>query len=629
MAIYVPMTMEAIEEAKRKMISSESKDSIGQLSDTFEKDIIVGVYALTRDTLSNKEPLVIKNDDELKTLDINLPIKYDGEVTTPGKTIFNQILPPKLRSNDPIDKKKLKSLMVKIYNMYGEEERSKYVDFCQRVAELGAKYYTVQGQTFSLDDLEIPDSIVKIKEQLTKTKDPSEADLLLKKAEKELLAHIKKHNINLDNFVSAGGLKGMSQMRQILVAKGIVQNLDGSVDIINHSYSDGFDSVEYFKGGRGARSGIIDRVINTSDTGYLSRILVYVLQRVEGDPGVKDCGTKRYLPIKANSDIAKRLHGRYVVNQLGFLTLFDETKHTDKIINLRSPVYCQSPRICSACYGQLLQRNKTHYVGILAGEILGEYFTQNIMRTFHVGGSVSVKRVDLLKDLSQIMDDADKDYLLKHFKQDESKFISDTDGSIIIDMKAYEDHEKDIDITDFEINMNYGYFKLITKDKREIDITLDCMVHIDLKDKSLEKQNDIIKIDYVKDSTIFNTVPTPDIFSEKVKIAQALFSGRSPWKNSNHFFYKVNDMYSGLGCDLVHVEVLVSNLLRDKGNPSYPARRNKKYNPMIISLKKIPARESWLQSFLFENPNESIMMGLLYDRPETETVLERIVTGNL
>jgi hypothetical protein len=80
--------------------------------------------------------------------------------------------------------------------------------------------------------------------------------------------------------------------------------------------------------------------------------------------------------------------------------------------------------------------------------------------------------------------------------------------------------------------------------------------------------------------------------------------------------------------DLVHMEVLVSNLLRDKGNPSYPARLNKNYNPVINSLKKIPQKESWLQALSFENPKEAITTGLLYDRPTNETILEKIITGN-
>ncbi len=75
---------------------------------------------------------------------------------------------------------------------------------------------------------------------------------------------------------------------------------------------------------------------------------------------------------------------------------------------------------------------------------------------------------------------------------------------------------------------------------------------------------------------------------------------------------------------------MVSNLLRDAGNPAYPARLNpKEYRPKIISLTAIPIQESWLQAFCFQNSKEAITNGLLYDRSEKETILEKLVTGNL
>ena len=80
--------------------------------------------------------------------------------------------------------------------------------------------------------------------------------------------------------------------------------------------------------------------------------------------------------------------------------------------------------------------------------------------------------------------------------------------------------------------------------------------------------------------------------------------------------------------DLIHFEILASNLLRDKGNPSYPARLNPDYGAVIRSLKSIPKLESWLQALAFENPKESITTGLIYDRPTDETILEKLITGN-
>jgi len=160
-------------------------------------------------------------------------------------------------------------------------------------------------------------------------------------------------------------------------------------------------------------------------------------------------------------------------------------------------------------------------------------------------------------------------------------------------------------------------------------VTIDNKIEISLKDKKLTKSDNSIIIEFPTKSEVFDCISTSEIFSEKVKMIDALLSGRTPWRNSDHFFMKVYDVYSTLntGSDLVHFEILVSNLLRDKGNPSYPARLNKNYDPMVVSLKKIPKHESWLQAFAFEDPKDAITSGLVYDRPVSETILEKLISG--
>jgi hypothetical protein len=46
-----------------------------------------------------------------------------------------------------------------------------------------------------------------------------------------------------------------------------------------------------------------------------------------------------------------------------------------------------------------LKRHKSPFVGIIASQILGEVNTQAIMRTFHTGGVVKVKKKEMIKDI--------------------------------------------------------------------------------------------------------------------------------------------------------------------------------------------------------------------------------------
>jgi len=631
MAIYVPITKEAIAEVKDKMIHSNSMDSINSVGDEFSKDVVIGIYALTQDSPSRKAPIVIRNDEQLFGLEPLDIVKYDGEVTTVGRVLFNRILPSKkYHTNKALTKSDIKVLVQKIHKEYGLKDKEKYVDFCFNLINIGVKYYTIMAPSFTMDDLmNIPASILKLKEKLKVTTDPVEASKIMKEIEKELKEHCEKKNNNIGLIGKAGGLKGgYNQATQIIVSKGLIQT-PGEVKIFPHSYSDGFSSQEFFNNGYSARQGMIDRVINTSDTGYLSRQLVFALQRVEADPRIKDCKTKRTITLKVTHDIANRLSGRYIVNKFGVVVPFDKKIHLGEVVSLRSPLYCLSKSICRTCYGELLLRNKTRYVGILAGEILGEKLTQTIMRTFHVGGSISIKSINIMEELTRIMSDGDKRFFEKSFQQSSNKLVSLVNGEIEINKTEYKDAKKDIHIDKQKVLLNYAYFKLKHL-AYNTEVTIDNKIEIDLKDKKITESDNIIRIEFSANSEVFHCLPTPDAFSEKIKIFDSLFSGRSPWRNADHYCLKIYNLYVGLGtdADMIHFEILASNLLRDKGNPSYPARLNRKYNPMVGSLKSLPGLESWLQALSFENPKQSITTGLMYDRPSSETILEKLVTGN-
>lgn len=629
MSLFVPITKEAIQEAREKMLTSKSKDSMTAINDDFSKDVIIGIYALTQDTSSKRAPLAIRSDDQLDKLDPLDKIKYDGEVTTVGRILFNRILPnKKYHINKSMAKSDIKQLVSKIHSDYAETEKNKYVDFCDDLVKLGMKYFTIMAPSFTLDDLEVPKKVLKGKDKL-KGATPEEAHEISQNMQEKLQEYVESKNTNIGLIGKAGGLKGgYGQARQIVASKGLVQNPEGGVSAIESSYGDGLSTKEFFDSGFGSRQGIIDRVINTSDTGYLSRQLVYALQRVEADPRIRDCGTKRFFTIKVTNDIAKRLLGRNVINKDGNIVPFNQKTHLGKVIHLRSPLYCLTNHICRTCYGELLLRNKTRYVGILAGQICGERLTQTIMRTFHIGGAVSIKTIDIIKEISRIMSDSDKHYLNKNFKQDGSKLLSLVNGEIIIQPGDYKNPKKDIHVTQDKIMLSYAYFT-VKYLGYSIEVTIDNKIEIDLKDKKFEEKEHHIKIDFIKDSAVFDCVSTSDVFSEKVKIIESLLSGRTPYRNSEHFCMKIYDLYIGLNtdADMIHFEILASNLLRDSGNPSYPARLNKNYNAIVRPIKSLPGYESWLQSFAFVDPKGSISTGLLYDRPTDETILEKLITG--
>ena len=448
-----------------------------------------------------------------------------------------------------------------------------------------------------------------------------------------LQKYLVDNQLNLGVIGAGGGLKGgYGQLRQILVCKGIVAGPKGSIDTISDSYCQGMKPYDFFSSGYASRNGIIDRVINTSDTGYLSRRLVYALQRVEANPQISDCGTKRFLTLKVTKDAASRLKGRYVLNDDNKLELFDADKYMNKVIKVRSPIYCKTPHLCRKCYGELLMRNRTRNVGVLAAQILGERLSQVTMKQFHVGGSIDVKTINIVELLTNMLDTSAKLLFDKQFQQQNSNLVCiQNGGKIIIDRQYYSD-KKDLVIKPNEyIDMTYGFF-IIDMGSYSIDVAIDNMIRIPLNQNKLIETDDEIIIEFQPNTIVFTAIPTPQIFSKQVKIIDALFSGKSPFKSPDHFVQKIYDVYQGLGtnADMVHFEVLASNLLRDKNNPSYPARLNPRtYDATVLSLNSIPKMESWASAFAFQDPKDAIMTGLLYPRPTDESIIEKVMSGNL
>lgn len=635
MAVYIPLTRQSIEEVKDKMITSSSMDSYGMCADDLSKDFVIGIYNLTKDDIrfKNIKPKVIKDEKELKELHPNYPIIIDGEITTVGRHIFNSIVPSKkYRISGPAGKKQVNKMIKEANNEFFQTNRKVYSEFVANIMRLGAKYYTLIPVTFSIDDLKLPESILKLKPQLDNAT-PEQAQRIIEKMEKMLEVYLVENQLNLGIIGAAGGLKnGYSQLRQILICKGIVAGPKGTIDTIKDSYCEGMKSYDFFSSGYASRSGIIDRVLNTADTGYLSRRLVYALQRVEANPELKDCGTKKTITLKVTPDIAGRLTGRYVYNEDDKLELFDKDKWMNKIIRLRTPVFCKSTGICRHCYGELLMRNRTRYVGVLAAQILGERLSQVTMKQFHVGGSINVKLINIDEALTSMLDPISKMSYQKQFKTQDTNLLCIADGGkIIIENEYYKDKGDLVVKEGKQIDMTYGFFT-IDMDSYKIDVAIDNKIQIPLDKNKLIRTENGYEILFSPGTIVFIAVPTPQIFSKQVKIIDALFSGKSPFKSPDHFVQKVYETYKGLGsgADMVHYEVLVSNLLRDKGNPAYPARINPdKYDAIVISLNSIPKMESWLQAFAFQDPKDAIMTGLIYQRPSKETILEKLITGNL
>lgn len=446
MAVHVPLTEEAVSEAKDIMLSSHNllKPATGDPIVTPSQDIVWGAYYMTfaDDSFVNKEEKELKcfsNEDEavlaydhgFLNLHEAVRIRINGSLlkTTVGRLIFNRILPEKLRFiNEVVGKGKLKNLIKDCLATYSEEDTVKFID---NLKNKSFSFITKSGLSWGFGDLPNiaqKDELIKQADKEVENIMEQYEDGLLTESErytkvietwtntKEKIADLcKKSLVNvlpLYSMIESGARGSWSQPVQILGMKGLVTSPSGAIIElpVKGNFKQGFGVLEYFISTHATRKGLSDTALRTANAGYLTRRLVDVAQDVIVTE--EDCGDDEGLIItKAEAtatgdDFFKKLYGRYLAKDLvdakgKVLIKAGELLSEEKIAGIkdkdveeaciRSVLSCRLHKgVCAKCYGYDLAYNRDvrlgTTVGIIAAQSIGEPGTQLTMRTFHTGG---------------------------------------------------------------------------------------------------------------------------------------------------------------------------------------------------------------------------------------------------
>ncbi len=212
-----------------------------------------------------------------------------------------------------------------------------------------------------------------------------------------------------------GARGSWSQARQLVGFRGFVSNAQGQLCNlpVSEGFAYGLRVHEYFLSCYGARKGIIDTALRTSESGHLTRKMVEVTQRftiterqclnptiMEYPVGVNVTLTGHFKPLQSLI-----LEGRYASESItdfkSHTVLLSNSRVLDnntllfllsqnrRFVRLYSALSCEG-LICQRCYG--VDRSTGNIVklgasvGTVAGQSVGEPGTQLVLRTFHTGG---------------------------------------------------------------------------------------------------------------------------------------------------------------------------------------------------------------------------------------------------
>jgi DNA-directed RNA polymerase subunit beta' len=446
MAVHVPLSQKAIEEARTLMLPSNNllRPADGSpVATPSSKEMALGAYYLTsEDTKLTPYPSVFGDKDEAvyayqsENIEVRQKIKVliDGHIieTTAGRILFNEALPENFDFiNEATTSSVIKSLFVKAYGTVSKERVVQMVDDIKDLGFLGG---TMSGISFGIFDAKIFPGKGKVlaeaDEKVAEIEENFEQGLITAEEKKRLtqeiwievsedLADKTWDQMEPDNPIrvvidAKVGRASRDQVKQLAAIRGLVVDPLGKiVELpIKSNFREGLSVFEYVTSSRGSRKGLTDTAIKTADAGYLTRRLVDVAHDVL--IRLEDCGTKEGYLVKKEvrpQAFAMRIYGRVaaqdIVDPKGKKTfvvagdlideetakLIDEAGVTEVVI--RSPLACEARYgMCVKCYGWDLGTKKMVElgmpVGVVAAQSIGEPGTQLTLRTKHAAGVVGV-----------------------------------------------------------------------------------------------------------------------------------------------------------------------------------------------------------------------------------------------
>ena len=368
MAVHVPLSQKAVQEARELMLSSRNllKPADGEPIISPSKDMVLGVYYLTTSDTSRKHPGEGRNFADIDEVELaynlgQLEVHSEIQVvvttwyddngdrlskpeerllkTTVGRVIFNRILPPEIQFiNRKLDKGELKDLIAELYEIGGESQTPEVAD---RIKEIGFTYATRSGYSIAVSDIAVPPEKQEIINRSLQEVELVQRDfrrgLLTEQEQNERVINIWQRTTNdvadavkrymdphgnLATMANSGATKGgFGPISQLAGMRGLMADPSGR--IISHpirsNFREGLNALEYFISTHGARKGLADTALRTADAGYLTRRLVDVAQDVIINE--LDCNTQEGVPIRKADDVAgqamgTRLFGRVVAQNV-------------------------------------------------------------------------------------------------------------------------------------------------------------------------------------------------------------------------------------------------------------------------------------------------------------------------
>ena len=193
--------------------------------------------------------------------------------------------------------------------------------------------------------------------------------------EAELMKMVKNNLQNDPGYdLYESGVGDLSyNYKKINVMGGAIYNEQTeNFDVIKNSLMEGMTKKDIPACANSVVAGAYPSAVGTAEAGYLSKIILAVLQDAELDADAdSDCGTRATIPLTiTNSNKQYVLYRNIVVDGKKYLTTLENIdKFVGKTVQLYSPMGCLNDKICGKCGGRVFHNLGVTKVGLLTTEI--------------------------------------------------------------------------------------------------------------------------------------------------------------------------------------------------------------------------------------------------------------------
>jgi hypothetical protein len=219
-----------------------------------------------------------------------------------------------------------------------------------------------------------------------------------------------------------------------------------------------------------------------------------------------------------------------------------------------------------------------------------------------------------------------------------SKYLTQTENTLVARLPCV----VTIGLSDYRMNDNIqikepegiiwvsSLLSKIEFDDIVFNLILDYPVELQIKEMEHVPKEKIV-LTYKPNDVILDVPFSTVEIKQQVSFGERLLGGREVYKSPEHILKRIMDVYGGSmsDMDLVHFEVLISQAIRNRSDPSLPARLGKKWDPAMMNIKQTIFNVGFLQGLEFENVRKAIDTGLTTAQDLEPSVLEKLATGEL